>query len=162
LEGFTLTWLIIIGIMVMALAPLWHFMPSKRQRHQATLRETAALNGLFVEFRDLPLPAARLARMPAAERQVLYYGCRLRPSRAAPSERHTWFRDADSWVALKGRLPVPDLASKLPDSVLALESGRASCGVYWRENGGEAEVLSLAETLCSWRDELSPPRAAGP
>lgn len=148
--------------MVLALAPLWHFMPSKRQRHQASLREVAALNGLFVEFRDLPLPRARLAMMPAAERQVLYYGCRLRPSRVAPTERRTWFRDDNSWVALKGRTPAPELVSKLPESVLALESGRASCGVYWREEGDEAGVLSLAETLSSWRDELSPSRSTDP
>lgn len=137
-------------------------MPSKRQRHQASLRELAALSGLFVEIRDLPLPAERLKRLPAAERQVLYYGCRLRPSKSAPTERQAWFREAGEWVAQQGRVPVPGLVSTLPESVLALESGRASCGVYWREEGGEAEVKSMAEILAKWRDELAPPKSAGP
>ena len=38
---------IIVLILLVALAPLWHFMPTRRQKHQARLREAAALAGLF-------------------------------------------------------------------------------------------------------------------
>lgn len=149
-------------IVFLALAPLWHFMPSKRQRHQAGLREAAALAGLFVEFRDLPLPEARRARLPASERQVLYYGCRLRPARGAAPDRRTWYRDRDDWACLQGRQPPPPQVRDLPPVILAADAGRASCGVYWREEGNETLVRELAEILAAWRDELTPPREASP
>ena len=142
----------------LALAPLWHFMPTKRQRQQATLRETAAVEGLFVEFRDLPLPDARLARLPPAERQVLYYGCRFPAKSREPRERLAWLREGQQWGAVRGRSPLPKLALELPEGVLGMEVGRASCGVYWREEGGEDDVRELARILTSWRDQLSPPR----
>ncbi|MDP5052813.1 MAG: hypothetical protein NWP69_03390, partial [Congregibacter sp.] len=95
---------IVALIILLALAPLWHFMPTKRQRHQAQLRETAALAGMFVEFRDLPLEPSRLARLPASERQVLYYGIRLPASKKTPRPRQSWHRQGDSWSSLPGRL----------------------------------------------------------
>lgn len=143
--------------MLLALAPLWNFLPSRRQRLQARLRECAALNGLFVEFRDLPLPSARLARLPAADRQVLYYGRRLRPQRGEPRVRTAWFRDGDDWGSLPPRTMVPAVAAELPPQVLAIEVSAASCGIFWREEGDENLVRSLAATLAAWGDELTPP-----
>jgi hypothetical protein len=49
-----LTYLLIILVIAIALAPLSHFVPSKRQREVARMREYAAVNGLFVEFRGVP------------------------------------------------------------------------------------------------------------
>ena len=49
-----LKYLLIVFVIALALAPLSHFVPSKRQRHIARLREYAAVHGLFVEFRSLP------------------------------------------------------------------------------------------------------------
>ena len=144
-------------MILLALAPLWHFMPSKRQRLQARLRECAALNGLFVEFRDLPLPPVRLARLPAADRQVLYYGCRLRARRGDPPVRTSWFRDGDAWGSLPPRTALPEVAAALPAQVLAVEVSGASCGLYWREDGDEDTVRAMAGLLASWRDVLTPP-----
>jgi len=48
------TYLLIIFVIALALAPLSHFVPSKRQRKVVCLREYAAVHGLFVEFRTLP------------------------------------------------------------------------------------------------------------
>ena len=52
-----LTFLLIVFVIALALAPLGHFVPSKRQRAIARMREYAAVHGLFVEFRDLPVQA---------------------------------------------------------------------------------------------------------
>ena len=153
----TLGWFIVVGVVFLALAPLWHFLPSKRQRHQASLRECAALAGLFVELRDLPLPRARLERLPAAERQVVYYGCRLRPSRSAPQRRHAWYREGGDWRDAPPREPLPALASELPPAVLAIDVGPNTCGLYWREEGDEADVREFASKLLAWRDALTPP-----
>jgi hypothetical protein len=146
----------VLLVMLLALAPLWHFAPTKRQRLQARLRECAALNGLFVELRDLPLPPARLERMPAAERQVVYYGCRLRASGAVPTRRTAWYRVGDDWSCRDGRIDPPAFVEEIPDSVLAVDLGPASCGLYWREEGTEDDVVSLARRLVAWRDRLTP------
>ena len=49
-----LTYFLIIFVIAVALAPLGHFLPSKRQRKVARMREYAAVHGMFVEFRALP------------------------------------------------------------------------------------------------------------
>lgn len=149
-------WWIVLLVVFLALAPLWHFAPTKRQRLQARLRECAALNGLFVELRDLPLPPARLARMPPAERQVAYYGCRLRAAGRIPTRRRAWYRDGDHWSCGSGRDDPPPFVEEIPDSVLAVDLGPASCGLYWREEGTEEDVVSLARRLAAWRDQLTP------
>ena len=69
-------YLLILFIIALALAPLTHFLPSKRQRKVAGLREYAAVHGLFVEFRKLPgsereavrarTPIGAIRRKPAA------------------------------------------------------------------------------------------------
>ncbi|MEE4277251.1 MAG: hypothetical protein V2I82_02145 [Halieaceae bacterium] len=162
-------------VVFLALAPLWHFMPTKSQRRQARLRECAALAGLFVELRDLPLPRARRERLPAVDRQLVYYGCRLRPGRGRPDERCAWFREsadgsgvrsaaggvADEgqearWGSLPARRDPPKEALEMPACVLAVDLGPDSCGVYWREEGDEDTVRMLAEKLRAWRDEITP------
>ena len=44
---------LILFVLALAIAPLTHFLPSKRQRQIARMREYAALHGMFVEFRKL-------------------------------------------------------------------------------------------------------------
>jgi hypothetical protein len=149
------SYVIITIIVLLALAPLWHFMPSKRQRHTAQMREAAALAGLFVEFRDLPVSAARSARLSASERQVLYYGCRLPPGRSAVRSALIWNRVGADWVSVPPRIPAPDIAVECPDSVLALAQSDGSCGVYWREEGEVDEVQNLARLLQQWRSCLA-------
>lgn len=141
-------------IILVALAPLWHFMPTKRQRHQALLRESAALAGLFVEFRDLPLGPERLARLSASERQVLYYGLRLPASRKTPRQRIAWYREGGEWRSRPGRLPPPLIAGKLPDAVQALGVSEESCGVFWQEQGDEAVVAEISALLKQWQADL--------
>lgn len=149
------TYAIITVIVFLALAPLWHFMPSKRQRHAAKMREAAALAGLFVEFRDLPLSAARSARLSASERQVLYYGCRLPPARREPRSAQIWNRVGDDWISAPPRIPPPDIAAECPAAVLALAQSDGSCGLYWREEGEVDEVQNLARLLQQWRAQLA-------
>ena len=148
--------IIIAVIVLLALAPLWHFRPTRGQRRQARLRETAAMNGLFVEFRDLPLPPARRERLPAAERQVLYYGCRLRPRRGDPVARVVWWREGEDWSSMPPRSALPLQASRMPAAVLAMDTSAASCGAYWRVEGDEQTVEQLAALLRDWRDEITP------
>lgn len=145
---------IIVVVLLLALAPLWHFVPTKRQKHQASLRECAALSGLFVEFRDLPLGPERLARLSATERQVLYYGLRLPASRKSPRERRAWFREQGDWQSRPARQQPPKIAAKLPDVVLAIAVSEESCGIFWQERGDDNLVREIAVLLEQWKGEV--------
>jgi hypothetical protein len=150
----TLLILLAVGI---ALAPLWHFRPSPRQRTQAALRERAALAGLHVEYRDLPLPRQRRERLPASERQVLYYGLRLPRSRGVERTARAWWREQGGWRASTGRDEPPGAVASLPDWALALGIDEASCGVYWQEAAGPEAVDAIADALAAWRDAEAGP-----
>jgi hypothetical protein len=149
------TYLLIIFIIALALAPLSHFVPSKRQRKVARLREYAAVHGLFVEFRTLP--GAKSGRQPpavAAGRDIIYYGRRLRPRRGEPVSPASWIVGQEGWHSLDRRAPVPDLLQQLPAGILAAGVTEASCGIYWQESGSEDDVERIRQVLEAWAGQL--------
>ena len=91
-------WLI-FGAMLVALAPLQYFWPTKRQRCLAHIREQAAIMGLFVELRKLP--DHRLIRLSIPENQQadwVFYGLRLSPK--AEVTVGTWIRIDHEWTSM--------------------------------------------------------------
>lgn len=150
-----MAYLIIGVVVVLALAPLWHMMPSPGQRRVAKLREAAALAGLFVEFRDLPLSPERSARLSTSERQVLYYGLRLPASRGEPRNSVQWERVSGSdWRSKDRSCALPEAVAALPAAVLAVGLSEASCGLYWREEGSPEEVDDFAQVLKAWSEKI--------
>ena len=149
-----MTYLLIALMVGLAIAPLMHFLPSKRQRLQARLREQAALSGLFVEFRDLPDSPAALERLPAVERQVLYYGKRLAPSQGKHRRAGSWMADGGSWRSVGERREVPSLLSRLGPEIQAVSIDESSCGVYWTERGDSDVVQQIAAVLDAWSDQV--------
>jgi hypothetical protein len=147
-----MTYLLIALLIALAIAPLMHFMPSKRQREQAQLRERAALSGLFVEFRDLPGKPEALARMPAADRQVIYYGLRLSPSRGKERRNGSWIRAGGDWQAVGSRLPAPASLTGMAPEILGASIDEGSCGVYWREQGDTETVERIVAALKAWAE----------
>ncbi|WP_116364242.1 hypothetical protein [Parahaliea mediterranea] len=157
-----MTYLIIAFVIAIALAPLSHFVPSKQQRRQARLREAAAVQGLFVEFRDLPRSAAPGAAGVRAD--SLYYGLRLRPSRGRQRRRGAWLREeTGEWRALadgpghslQARRAVPQALLEMPESVLAASVDEGSCGIYWREAGDLSTVAEIRRLLGDWGAQLA-------
>lgn len=146
-------YLLILLVVGLALAPLSHFFPSKRQRLVARMREYAAVHGLFVEFRDLPVRGTG----PQIERksQIIYYGIRLPPSRDRARSKLSWLPGDDGWAGLGHREPVPAAACGLPASVDALGMDEGSCGIYWQEQGEEADVEKIVAALREWAEALS-------
>lgn len=145
--------LLILFVVALALAPLTHFLPSKRQRQIARMREYAAVHGLFVEFRDLPARPSVPGREQRGE-QIIYYGKRLPPSRREPRERTAWLPEADGWRSLQKRVDAPLAAKHLPASILAISVDEGSCGAYWKEAGEEAEVELIVAALEAWQEQL--------
>ncbi len=149
-----MVYLLIALVVLIALAPLTHFLPSKTQRHQAAMREAAAVQGLFVEFRDLP--AASSADTTRSRADSVYYGLRLRPSSGRQGRaRRNWLRQEGEWRPLGSRAIPPDCLQAMPAGVLAASVDEASCGVYWREDGELATVTEIRRLLGEWAQQLA-------
>ena len=147
-------YILIAVVIALAVAPLLHFIPSKRQRELAGLREAAAVGGLFVEFRDLPGSGAGERPVSAAQRQVIYYGLRLPPSRGKDSRGGSWVRGEDGWRAASGRAAVPPVLTEMPAEILAASIDESSCGVYWRESGNVDTVGTIKGLLGRWAEHV--------
>lgn len=144
-------YLIILFVIFLALAPLSHFVPSKRQRRVARMREYAAVHGLFVEFRQAPGSDQR-----AVSGETIYYGKRLPPARGEPIKRTAWVVDEQGWRSVGRYVPVPEVLLQLPLEVLAASVDEGSCGVYWSEHGEEETVEQIRSVLDSWSSILRP------
>lgn len=154
----TVKYLLIVFVIFLALAPLSHFVPSKRQRKIARLREYAAVHGLFVEFRPLPGPERALGREQGPRLDIIYYGKRLAPARhGQPELSAAWVCYDDGWRGITtGHRSVPPVLEQLPDGMLAASTDQASCGIYWFEGGDEAAVAQIQAVLEAWSAELRP------
>ena len=146
-----MSYFLIIFIIALALAPLAHFMPSKRQREIARMREYAAVRGLFVEFRNNPGAGERAGRSAG---DIIYYGIRLPPRRGDPVENGSWVLGQEGWRSLGGRVPIPVPLLELPVDIIAASVDQSSCGIYWREAAGEERVEQIRRVLERWSREL--------
>ncbi len=140
-----MTYLLIAFVIFVALAPLSHFVPSKAQRRVARMREQAALNGLFVEFRKLPGSDEQRRPSPPG---TIFYGLRHR-SREEPAKRRCYLRERSGWRELeRGRMmPEAGWLAGLPETVLGAETSPDGVGVYWQESGEEEQVSEIARVL---------------
>lgn len=154
-----MTWLLILLIVAVALAPLSHFAPSKRQRQVARMREQAALSGLFVEFRTPPGAAATERQAGAVRGGIIYYGRRLPASLADGVNQVGWLRETEGWRHVGGRVPPPACLAELGQPVIAASIDPGSCGVYWTESvdaaNADAAVAEICAVLDAWLTELS-------
>jgi hypothetical protein len=144
-----MTYVLILFIVAIALAPLSHFLPSKKQRKLAGLREYAAVNGLFVEFRNLPGTTGQ-----RADGSIIYYGKRLPASRVKAARSLAWRRDDAGWLPLERGAATPQELTLLPPEVLAASTDENSCGAYWREAGEVATVEQIRQALEAWAASL--------
>lgn len=150
-----MTYLLIFFVIAIALAPLSHFMPSKRQREIASMREYAAVHGMFVEFRRVPgYDRLRASDRDSAGRDTIYYGKRLPPVKTRGWKAQAWRFDNGSWVGLERRVQVPAGLAQLPSQVLAASVDEGSCGVYWQEAGGVENVELIRQVLEAWAGEV--------
>lgn len=147
-------YLLILFVIALALAPLTHFLPSKRQRKIAGLREYAAVHGLFVEFRKLPGSETKAVQARTPRGDIIYYGKRLAPPRRGKDRSGRWVRDSVGWVRLDRGEPFPEALAELPEVILAASVDGGSCGIYWQESGSEQEVEQIRQALEAWSDHL--------
>lgn len=145
---------IILVAIAVALVPLVQFLPSQRQREIASLREHAAVSGLFVEFRDIPGRPEFRKQAGVTPGTVIYYGKRLRSSVAEPRQAQHWITHDGQWQAVGKRQAVPAAFADLPDGTLAASCDESSCGIYWVESNSIAEVDQICTVLDAWSEAL--------
>ena len=149
-----LTYFLIIFVIAVALAPLGHFLPSKRQRKTARMREYAAVHGMFVEFRTLPHTGGTPLSNPLSSGHVIYYGRRLPNKRARPIDSGAWICAPEGWRSLGHRLPVPARLQALPAAISVASVDQFSCGIYWTESSDEEAVEQIRQVLEGWCEDL--------
>lgn len=144
------TFLLIVFVLAVALAPLLHFLPSRRQRKLARLREYAAVHGLFVEFRQVP--DAGVGSRP--ERDIIYYGKRMPITRSRIVESASWIKPVTGWRSVGRRCPLPVPVAELTVEINAASVDQFSCGVYWTEGAEEEGVEQIRQCLERWSELL--------
>lgn len=148
-----MTYLVIFAVLALALAPLLHVVPSKAQRRVAHLREFAALQGMFVEFRNAPegvLSAWESARFEKG--RTIYYGLRFPATKRQRHGKSAWVWGEDGWRSLPRGGEVPAPLVNLPAEIFAASIDEGSCGIYWQERGEDAEIKQIKEALCALGD----------
>jgi hypothetical protein len=140
-----LSYLIILFVIALALAPLSHFVPTKQQRKVARMREYAAISGLFVEFREVPARSTSAGTTRSGN--TTYYGKRVKATGLGPQKRIAWLWEGERWAGLSRRDPVPAELSSFPECVSAASADPDSCGIYWQEQGGEESIDQILLAL---------------
>jgi len=141
-------YLLIIFVIALALAPLLHVVPSKYQRRVARLREFAALQGLFVEFRSVPDGTLTVAESAGhSPGKTIYYGLRFPTTGRMDRPRAAWVYSEQGWRSLPRGGAVPIVLEGLPSAVFAASRDEGSCGIYWQERGEEPEIRQIHQVL---------------
>lgn len=160
-----MTWLIVVGLLILAFAPILWLMPTKRDRQLVKLREQARREGLTVEVTALPKRGARPEERVGADgvaRDATQPCCAYRllasrPWRGAPC----WFllRDeggaepVEGWVAHPD-VELPRVAARywsrvgrvfdgLEDQCVGTEVTESAASWYWLENARGREAAEL-------------------
>lgn len=147
--------LIILFVVAVALVPLVQFAPSKRQRELAALRELAAVNGLFVEFREIPGRPEFRKHAGSDVGTIIYYGKRLPPGQREPRKPSHWVTHDGRWQAVGNWQALPEPVASLSMPLLAASVDDESCGVYWVERDSTDEVEEICQALTAWSEQLS-------
>ncbi len=173
MNGKLMTWIIIIGVLLLAIAPIFWVLPTSAQRRQTKLRNRAMQSGLVVQLVQLPDPDAPAiervtpsGRQREVKRACIAYRLPLRgiyAERPLPQWRIDRMRLAESssedlppnWKWLGER---PDVGSEYVDRVIAVltnvpadtvavEAAGDAVSIYWRETGDIENVDRVAELL---------------
>lgn len=162
-----MTWIVIVGVMTLLIAPLMWLKPTPRQKRLVALHAEARKLGIEVTMEASPAHMAK--GMVAVYRWRYPAGCPgpdfmlVNPALASPALKP--FADGWCWRTEPLR-PLPDVAqpllSRLPehlmahtrDSVLAIGSSRSALTLWWEEASDAQQLPALVEPLVELRDAL--------
>ncbi len=147
-----LIYLLIVLILFLAIAPILHFRPTKRQRLLNHLRDAALRYGLFVEFRKDDILNKCSLSSDVDRADIIFYGLRIPISVEIESKkkREVWLRDKEGWSGLAESNEFPVCLSSLPSDVLAASCDARCFGIYWTERGEVKDIEKISRFLTSW------------
>lgn len=153
-----MSYLIILFVIALALAPVLALKPSKAQKHLVKLRDCAREAGLQVQLGHLPQTHRQQVRREDPESGAAY---RLlwRHEQAKISQFQFLLLRQETEVS---KVPPPILQVleaalvQLPGIIEAVEFSNLGVAVYWREKGDCDTVGEIARCLISMRDTLEP------
>lgn len=138
-----MTYLLILFVLVVAIAPLLSMAPGKRQRRIAGLRQYAQSKGLVVTLAIPPKLPPRLVPTPNTQQLACYTRRYSLEEKRKPAKPFSLLRLDDDWYTDSGSLAGTaevDLLGDLPADVPAVVVDRQGCSVYWGETGTVAEI----------------------
>lgn len=144
-----MSYLIIVLVVALALAPIMAFKPSKAQKHQVALRDRARELGLQVQIGDLPQTHRQQVRREDPQLGVIYRLLWRHPDARFVQIHYLLHRDETEPnrdpPAIRDALQ--QVLAALPAAVIAVDFTNVGVAVYWREQGDTATVAAIAEQL---------------
>ena len=148
-----MSYLIILIVVVLAISPIFQFLPSPRQKLIVRLRETAFKNGLYVECcKDAELELVKESEFFDG-RELMFYGLRRSGGKTPLVDSMSWVRDRNGWCGDSISIDLSETLEKLPRNVIAVKIDSTTCGVFWTENGSENDVCDIANLLRVFKED---------
>lgn len=150
-------YLILVVIIGLVISPILYFKPSPRQKQQMRLRTKAIELGLQVKL--APIPGNSAVKNERVNSNMMSYRYMREPGKAQSLSHYYQagrsLTNAEEWIFYQDQYKAPvmlgeavlPLFAQLPESVVAVESMQGFIAVYWSEVGGEAQLMSIFETL---------------
>ena len=175
-----MTWLLIVLLLLVIVAPLFAILPSKAQKEKMRLRRQAMGMGISIELTRIPDPVPdqdkyRTATGRPLEPVLSVSAWRLARNRSGqePSTR-------PDWVAVRGAVPGGDLPGnwrwekpppetadsrvltflqgtlqELPADVVRVEDSGNFTSVYWHESSGDEGFSAVTDFLVNYSQLLA-------
>ena len=139
------TYLIIILIIAVAIAPLASALPSKAQRREAQLRSYASSIGLTIKLEPIPDIPARFRFSPSPN--LVAYRLRNADAEDGVQDRLLLLRVDGQWIDTSTESTVSLPMDDGPSGVEIAVVSRGVATVFWNEIGGNADVDCLHRLL---------------
>ena len=149
-----MVYLLIALTLFLAVVPILHFRPTRRQRLVTQLRDAALKYGLFVEFRKDDIFNKCNLSSDADRADIIFYGLRIPRSVEIEfkKQKEVWLRDKEGWSCLTENNEFPLFLNCLPNDILAASYDAGCFGVYWTERGEVKDVEKISLSLASWAE----------
>jgi hypothetical protein len=136
-----LTWLLIVFIVFVALAPLMTLMPTRQQKQLANIRQAAAVAGLQVQLLEPP-------GLGTDKRLSACYGLRAQ-HRQRLGRTGNFLREGDTWRNLdrRGEALSAQLTGAFPVGVSHLVLRPDSVLAFWDEQGDVTDIETIKRAL---------------
>lgn len=159
-----MNWLLILGVVAVAIAPVMWLKPTPRQRRLVALRNEARRLGIVVKLEASP---AHQAKGLVAAYRWPYTGARpgpdfmlVSPDLSSPALKPfeagwRWRTEPLRALPEEAATLLAAMPAHLPDDALAIASSRSALTLWWDESLDAQRLAAFAEPLAELRDALA-------